>query len=91
MLIKSYQEKKSLENTGSRSGNIATVSAVFGDGIALILPGDTVASDKHYPFNTSATYEPGQRVHIVRESGTIIVEYPIGGMKRALKGEKHNE
>lgn len=78
MLIETYQKKKSLEVT-SKSGNIATVSAVHGDGIALILPGDTIPSEKHYPYNASATFEPGQRVHIIRESGTIIVEYPIGG------------
>lgn len=77
-MIKNYQEKKTLEAT-SQGGNIATVSAVHNDGIALILPGDTVASDKHYPYNAAVTFLAGQRVHIVRESGTIIVEYPIGG------------
>jgi len=90
VLIKTYQEKKSLEST-VKSGSIATVASVHSDGIALILPGDTAASDKHYPYNASATFEPGQRVHIARESGTIIVEYPIGGMKSALKEEKYNE
>ncbi|WP_417095683.1 hypothetical protein [Gemmiger formicilis] len=77
-MIENYQQRKALEVT-TKSGNIATVSAVYSDGIALILPGDTAASDKHYPFNAAAQFVAGQRVHIARESGTIIVEYPIGG------------
>lgn len=77
-MIENYQQRKALEVT-TKSGNIATVSAVYSDGIALILPGDTAASDKHYPFNAAVQFVAGQRVHIARESGTIIVEYPIGG------------
>lgn len=90
MLIKTYQEQKSLEAT-SKSGNIATVSSVHSDGIALILPGDTTPSEKHYPYNASASFEPGQRVHIIRESGTIIVEYPIGGAAKTRNLEGDNE
>lgn len=77
-MIENYQQRKALEVT-AKSGNIATVSAVYSDGIALILPGDTAASDKHYPFNAAVQFVAGQRVHIARESCTIIVEYPIGG------------
>lgn len=77
-LVKNYQQRKQLEQTPT-SGNIATVAGVYSDGIALLLPGDEVAAEKHYPYNASATFAVGQRVHIVRDSGTIIVEYPIGG------------
>ena len=77
-MIENYQQRKALETT-AKSGNIATVSAIYSDGIALVLPGDTTAADKHYPYNAAITFSAGQRVHIARESGTIIVEYPIGG------------
>ncbi|WP_370754572.1 hypothetical protein [Gemmiger formicilis] len=77
-MIENYQQRKALETT-AKSGNIATVSAIYSDGIALILPGDTTAAEKHYPYNAAITFSAGQRVHIARESGTIIVEYPIGG------------
>lgn len=77
-MIENYQQRKALE-TMTKSGNIATVSAVYSDGIALILPGDTIPAEKHYPYNAAVTFSAGQRVHIARESGTIIVEYPIGG------------
>ena len=30
-------------------------------------------------YNAAAAFAAGQRVHITRESGTILVEYPIGG------------
>ena len=45
-MIENYQQRKALEVT-TKSGNIATVNAVYSDGIALILPGETAASDKH--------------------------------------------
>lgn len=77
-MIENYQQRKALETT-AESGNIATVSAIYSDGIALVLPGDTTAAEKHYPYNAAITFSAGQRVHIARESGTIIVEYPIGG------------
>ena len=77
-LVKNAQEREKLQETPP-IGNIAPVAGVYSDGIALILPGDTEATEKHYPYNASATFAVGQRVHIERDSGTIIVEYPIGG------------
>lgn len=62
-----------------QTANLATVASVYNDGVTLILPGETSPSAKRYPYNRACSFQPGQRVHIVRESGTIIVEYPIGG------------
>ena len=89
-MIKNYQERKALETT-ARCGSIATVAAVYSDGIALILPGDTSAGDKHYPYNAAIAFAAGQRVHIARESGTIIVEYPIAGTEQNASLEANDE
>lgn len=81
-MIRNEQERQVLSRkTGPSTGTIATVAAVYEDGIALILPGETSPGQKHYPYNSACSFSPGQRVHIAREGRTIIVEYPIGGMQ----------
>lgn len=57
---------------------LATVAAVYSDGITLIFDGQTAPTAKRYKFNTAVTFKSGQRVKVVKLSGTYIVEYPIG-------------
>lgn len=57
---------------------LATVGAVYSDGIALIFDGQTVASGKHYKCNTSVKFRAGDRVKTVKNAGTYIVEYVVG-------------
>lgn len=57
---------------------LATVGAVYTDGIALIFDGQTAASGKHYKCNTSVKFKAGDRVKIVKDAGTYIVEYVVG-------------
>lgn len=73
------------ESKKTPTGNLATVAAVYPDGIVLMLAGETEPGSKRYPYNAACSFEVGQRVHIARESGTIIVEYPIGGSVNAAK------
>ena len=65
------------EKTG-RTDFLATVGAVYSDGLSLILDGQTEATTKHYKRNTAITFSAGQRVKVVKISGTYIVEYPVG-------------
>lgn len=58
--------------------SLATVGAVYSDGISLIFDGQTSASAKHYKCNTSVVFKAGDRVKVVKDSGTYIVEYVIG-------------
>ena len=60
---------------------LATVGAVYDDGLSLILEGQTEAITKHYKCNTSVTFSAGDRVKICRVSGTYIVEYVVGKPK----------
>lgn len=57
---------------------LATVGAVYDDGLSLILEGQTEATTKHYKCNTSATFAAGDRVKVARISGSYIVEYVVG-------------
>lgn len=57
---------------------LATVGAVYSDGVTLILDGQTEPTQKRYKRNTAITFTAGQRVKVVKISGTYIVEYPVG-------------
>lgn len=58
--------------------NLATVTAVTAEGIQIRIDGDEQASSKTYPCNSGARFQTGQRVRIKPDSGTYIVEYPVG-------------
>ena len=57
---------------------LATVGEAYDDGLTLIFDGQTAATTKRYKCNTAITFSAGQRVKVVKMSGTYIVEYPIG-------------
>lgn len=46
---------------------------VTAEGVTLILPGDTQATQKHYRRLASASVAAGDRVLCARDSGTIVV------------------
>lgn len=52
---------------------IATVGAVYSDGVTLIFPGASAASTKHYKTNRDITLSAGDRVYVVKISGTYII------------------
>lgn len=66
---------------------LATVGAVYDDGLSLILEGQTEATTKHYKCNTSATFAAGDRVKVARISGSYIVEYVVGPPGSGGNGE----
>ena len=49
---------------------IATVGAVYEDGLSLIFDGQETATEKHYKCNTSVTFKAGDRVKVARISGS---------------------
>lgn len=58
----------------------ATIGAVFEDGVSLIFDEqeDKTPTEKHYRCNTSVFFHPGDRVKILPDSGTYVVEYVVG-------------
>lgn len=67
--------------------NFATVGEVFEDGVSLIFDGQNAATEKHYKVNTSVVFKAGDRVKILADSGTYVVEYVVGSPKKAEEGE----
>lgn len=83
-MMMDYQTRKSLEDerAAPAAAQLATVGAVYSDGISLIFDGDSEPTAKHYKCNTALSFTAGQRVKIVKISGTYVVEYPIGNPKQ---------
>lgn len=77
-MIGSYQEEQALAPKEPASASFATIGAVYTDGVTLIFDGTEVASTKRYKVNRSAAFAAGDRVKITRDSGTYVVEYPVG-------------
>lgn len=77
-MVGSFQEEQALASREPESASFATIGAILADGVTLIFDGTATASTKHYKVNRSAAFAAGDRVKIIRDSGTYIVEYPVG-------------
>lgn len=66
------QAKNGMGDTGPQAG-IATVGAVYTNGVTLIFPGTTAATSKRYKKNRDLTVSAGDTVVIVKISGTYVV------------------
>jgi hypothetical protein len=66
--------------------NFATVGAVYADGVTLIFDGESEPTEKHYKCNTSVKFAAGDRVKILADSGTYVVEYVVGAPKTSGGG-----
>ena len=70
-------EEEQLEDEGPEQ-TFATIGAVYSDGVSLLFDGADEATSKHYKVNRSASFAAGQRVYIVKDSGTYVVICPVG-------------
>ncbi len=73
------QQKMTAET--APSFDLATVGAVYPDGLSLIFDGGESESAKHYKCNTAVTFQTGDRVKISKISGTYVVDYVVGNPK----------
>lgn len=77
-ISESYQQDQKQAQPSAVPYSFATVAAVHPDGLQLCFPGENSAGEKHYKCNTTARFEPGQRVYLAKDSGSYVVLFPIG-------------
>lgn len=77
-MIDGITEAAAIEEDLPSDAQLATVDAVFKDGLTLIFDGQTTATKKHYKCNTSVAFQSGDRVKVARISGSYVVEYVVG-------------
>jgi len=82
-VIENYQDEQNVAAIEPESSNFATIGAVYEDGVSLIFDGTSSPSEKHYKVNNSITFATGDRVKILKDSGTYVVEYVVGAPKQA--------
>lgn len=58
--------------------SFATVDEVSANGVTLILDGTEESGGKVYQCNACAIFRPGDRVKVHKDSGTYVVEFPLG-------------
>jgi len=80
-MIETYQQEVALKRAEPQDASFATVGEVFADGVSLIFDGEETASTKHYKVNAFVVFHAADRVRIIKDSGTYVVEYPIGNPK----------
>ncbi len=71
--------------TEKKQINFATVAEIYDDGISLVFDGEESPSEKHYKCNSFVVFEKGDRVRISEDSGTYIVEYPVGNPRKQFE------
>lgn len=62
---------------------VATVGAVYTDGVSLVLPGTEQATLKHYKANATCPLKAGDRVKVSRIGNSFLVDYRITGKATA--------
>lgn len=84
MILETYQEQQAIVQPDPPGQSFATVGTVYEDGIALIFNGAETESLKHYKCNAAVRFAAGQRVRIIEDSGTYVVEYPVGAPAQSV-------
>ena len=84
MILETYQEQQAIIQPDPPGQSFATVGTVYEDGIALIFNGAEAESLKHYKCNAAVRFTAGQRVRIIEDSGTYVVEYPVGAPAQSI-------
>ena len=55
----------------------ATVASVESDGLKLIFPGSSEASEKSYKYNKAQKFSVGDRVFLIPSGSSYVVAFPI--------------
>ena len=86
-MIETYQDLQALEIDEPAEASFATVAAVYDDGLTLQFEGQATASEKRYKCNAFCVFHPGDRVRVIKDSGTYVVEYPVGVPRKTFAAD----
>ena len=76
MDLETFQDVAAVEEP--EGANFATIAKVYSDGVTLLFDGQEAASEKRYKVNRFGVFNAGDRVKIIKDSSTYVVEYPVG-------------
>ena len=55
----------------------AIVAEVKAEGITLLFPDSAEPTAKAYPYNKAVSFSTGDRVFLIRSSGSYVVAFPV--------------
>lgn len=84
MIAINYQEEKRGKSKPTNNPEFAVVTSVDNSGLQLMFDGEIYPTKKRYKFNSAYTFKVGDRVKVNKQSGSYIVEYPIGSATYTL-------
>ena len=76
-----FQDQRRGEVEKTEIPQFAVVTSVDESGLQLIFDGEKYPTKKRYKYNTALTFKVGDRVRVSKQSGSYIVEYPVGTTK----------
>lgn len=84
MITINYQEEERGKTKSTENPEFAVVTSVDDTGLQLIFDGEIYPTKKKYKFNTSYSFNVGDRVKVNKQSGSYVVEYPLGSASYTL-------
>lgn len=85
MLPESYQDL--YEPQQPEGASFATIDQIFADGVTLRFDGMDAPTAKRYKCNAFVVFQPGDRVRVIKDSRTYVVEYPVGNPRTAFAAD----
>ena len=87
MDMETYQDLAADEPNEVPEASFATISEVFADGVTLRFDGLDAPTTKRYKVNAFVVFRPGDRVRVIKDSGTYVVEYPVGNPRTVFTAD----
>ena len=90
-MIENYQDEQALEPMEPQDATFATIVEIQDEGVRLKFDGNEEPSRKLYLTNAFAVFAEGDRVRVVKDSGTYVVEYPVGPPRKIMTADVATE
>lgn len=84
MALETYQDLVETDPNEVQDASFAKIAAIYDDGVTLIFDGMEEATQKRYQTNSFVVFKVGDRVRVIKDSGTYIVEYPVGAPRKSF-------
>ena len=87
MALETYQDLVETDPNEVQDASFAKIAEIYDDGVTLIFDGMEEATQKRYQTNSFVVFKVGDRVRIIKDSGTYVVEYPVGAPRKSFNAD----
>lgn len=87
MAMDTYQDLAQTDPQEAQDASFATIAAIYDDGVTLKFDGMDAPTEKRYQTNAFVVFKVGDRVRVIKDSGTYVVEYPVGPPRKSFRAD----